>query len=232
MSTPSSSSRCRVCQAGDLLSDVLVLDGRRAAAASPPVFPTPCLCAACGLLQLNRALPLPHHVSYRSGASSTARSHLQAYIEQLRGKVSLAAGDAVLDIGSNDGTFLRFYPDTLRRVGCDPAGKQFAALYEGLELVPACFTKEGVAALGGVAPRFKAVSSVAVFNDVPDPVLFARDVASVLDDEGLWTLEQSYVLTMLQRSSIDTICHEHLEYYGLRQIRDIMQRAGLKVSES
>ena len=68
-----------------------------------------------------------------------------------------------------------------------------------------------------------------MFYDLPDPVLFAGDVASVLDDEGVWALEQSYVLTMLQRNSIDTICHEHLEYYGVRQIKAIMDRAGLKI---
>ena len=46
-----------------------------------------------------------------------------------------------------------------------------------------------------------------MFYDLPEPVTFAKDVHSLLADDGIWTLEQSYVLTMLERNSIDTICH-------------------------
>ena len=245
MLTAARSSHCRVCKAGSLTA-VVDLGAKAGAASSPadssedperrrrastlPLAPALHLCSSCGLLQLKHASQFRPPSDYRSGVSSTARAHLQALNEEIRGKVPLAAGDSVLDIGSNDATFLRFYPEDLRRIGCDFAGKQFAGCYAGLEHVPDYFTKEGLSAgLGGKTPRLKVVSSIAVFNDVPDPVLFASDVASVLDDEGVWALEQSYVLTMLQRNSIDTICHEHLEYYGVRQIKAIMDRAGLKI---
>jgi hypothetical protein len=68
-----------------------------------------------------------------------------------------------------------------------------------------------------------------MFYDLPDPIQFARDIYDLLDDEGVWTLEQSYAATMLERNSIDTICHEHLEYYGVKQIKYIMDAAGFKI---
>jgi NDP-4-keto-2,6-dideoxyhexose 3-C-methyltransferase len=69
-----------------------------------------------------------------------------------------------------------------------------------------------------------------MFYDLEDPVGFARQVGSVLDpQEGVWVFEQSYMPLMLARNSYDTICHEHLEYYGLKQIAWITARAGLKV---
>mmetsp|Transcript_5398 Transcript_5398/g.10685 ORF Transcript_5398/g.10685 Transcript_5398/m.10685 type:complete len:310 (-) Transcript_5398:1018-1947(-) len=91
------------------------------------------------------------------------------------------------------------------------------------------FTEENVRALFRPDIWFQLVSSVAMFYDLPDPVQFARDIHDVLAEDGVWTLEQSYVLLMLERKSIDTICHEHTEYYGVKQIKDIMDRAGLKI---
>jgi GDP-mannose 4,6-dehydratase len=73
------------------------------------------------------------------------------------------------------------------------------------------------------------VSSISMFYDLPDPVKFAKDIYSILDDNGIWTCEQSYILTMLRTNSIDTICHEHLEYYALHQVKEIADRAGFKI---
>jgi hypothetical protein len=47
--------------------------------------------------------------------------------------------------------------------------------------------------------------------------------------DGVWHFEQSYLPSMLRTTSYDTICHEHLEYYALRQIKWIIDRAGLKI---
>jgi len=191
-------------------------------------------CADCGLVQLKHTVKnselYEYEYGYRSGISNTMRSHLADYNKKLQELSCVKEGDSVLDIGSNDSTFLRFYPPSIRRIGIDPTGKQFVAYYnDDVELVPTYFTKEAVVAALGSSIRFKCVSSISMFYDLPDPVQFAKDIYDVLDDEGVWTLEQSYILTMLQRNSIDTICHEHLEYYAIRQIRDILAKANFKI---
>jgi probable phosphoglycerate mutase len=180
-----------------------------------------------------------HLYGYRSGLNEMMCRHLQEYNRELCAMVhgGLKHGSWVLDIGSNDATFLKFYGEGveglgLRRVGCDPTGKQFASCYEGvegLELVDTYFTKEALVGVYGPNVKFRAVSSISMFYDLPDPVQFARDIYDLLEEDGVWTLEQSYVATMLERNSIDTICHEHLEYYGVRQIKEIMDRAGFKI---
>ena len=187
-------------------------------------------CRDCGLVQLRDLVSsselYEHMYGYRSGINPMMIKHLKDYNTDLQSIASLQPGDAVLDIGSNDATFLQFYPDNVTRVGCDPTGKQFASYYEGLTLVPDYFTAANIQPLG---LKFKAVSSISMFYDLPDPVQFARDIHSVLADDGVWTLEQSYILTMLERNSIDTICHEHVEYYALRQIKKIMDLAGFVI---
>ncbi len=66
-----------------------------------------------------------------------------------------------------------------------------------------------------------------MFYDLEDPVGFARNVNALLDADGIWVLEMSYMPLMLAMNSFDTICHEHLEYYSLSVLNTIMARAGL-----
>jgi hypothetical protein len=68
-----------------------------------------------------------------------------------------------------------------------------------------------------------------MFYDLEAPLAFMQEVAEILDDEGVWVLEQSYMPTMLLRNSYDTVCHEHLEYYGLKQIKWMTDRTDLKI---
>ena len=77
--------------------------------------------------------------------------------------------------------------------------------------------------------RARVVTSFSMFYDLPDPVAFMREIHDVLADDGIWVFEQSYMPTMLEKRSYDTVCHEHLEFYGLRQIHWMAGRVGLEV---
>ena len=232
---------CRLCK-GTRLIDVINL-GEQVITSRFPVLgdtTTPkttiilVLCEDCGLVQLKHTVKntelYEYEYGYRSGISNTMKAHLENYNKELQIISGVKEGDFVLDIGSNDSTFLRFYNSNINRIGIDPTGKQFVKYYSNnIQLIPTYFTKHAVVSHLGEKVRFKCVSSISMFYDLPDPVEFAKDIHSVLEDEGIWTLEQSYILTMLERNSIDTICHEHLEYYAIRQIYDILTRADFKI---
>ena len=229
---------CRICQ-GAHFTEVVNLGNHIITSRFPKVGDTTTpsglirlvMCDSCKLVQLKDSTPASemyeHFYGYRSGINATMRNHLTAFNEELQAKVGLTPGDSVLDIGSNDCTFVGHYPDFVKRHGCDPTGVQFTDFYKATNttLFPTYFTRAAVATAG----PFKAVTSISMFYDLPDPVQFAKDIYSVLAPDGLWALEQSYSATMLERNSIDTICHEHLEYYGVKQVKDIMDRAGFKI---
>jgi GDP-D-mannose dehydratase len=143
--------------------------------------------------------------------------------------VDINAGDTVVDIGSNDSTMLQYYSDEIQRIGVDPTGSQFLQFYKEVELLDTYFTKENFISKFGPNLKCKMVSSISMFYDLPDPVQFAKDIYSILEDDGIWTCEQSYLVEMLKTNSIDTICHEHLEYYSMRQIVEIAARSNFKI---
>jgi hypothetical protein len=68
-----------------------------------------------------------------------------------------------------------------------------------------------------------------MFYDLDDPIEFAQHIHDHLDRNGIWHLEQSYMPSMLRLNSYDTICHEHIEYYTLFNIKYIFDRADLKI---
>lgn len=230
---------CRICRS-DSLIDVIKL-GEQIITSRFPIYgdySTPktditlCMCKQCGLIQLKETTNpeelYEYEYGYRSSISNTMRNHLLEYQQEIISKVKLNDGDVVVDIGSNDSTMLQLYNKNLRRIGVDPTGKQFKQYYGEVELLPTYFTYENfVNEFGNI--KCKMVSSISMFYDLPDPVQFAKDIHSVLEENGIWTCEQSYLLTMLKRNSIDTICHEHLEYYALHQIKEIADRSGFKI---
>lgn len=192
-----------------------------------------CMCNNCGLIQLNETTPpddmyKTNNYGYLSSISNTMKNHLKNYHNEILEKVNLKKDDIVIDIGSNDATFLHFYEENIRRIGVDPTGNQFKKFYYDLELVPDYFNYNNVINNFGNI-KCKIISSICVFYDLPDPVQFAKDVYELLDDDGIWTCEQSYLLDMIKTNSLDTICHEHLEYYALTQIIEISNRTNLKI---
>jgi NDP-4-keto-2,6-dideoxyhexose 3-C-methyltransferase len=189
---------------------------------------------ACGLVQLRHSFDpgelYGDNYGYRSSLNRSMVEHLQAVVTRLRNRVSLGKGDVVLDIGSNDGTLLSFYPDDgPELIGIDPTSRKYARFYKPhIRRVESLFPSDALTSvLAG--RRAKVVTSIAMAYDVEEPQSFFNDVAAVLADDGIWLLEQSYMPTMVEITAYDTICHEHLEYYGLTQIDYLARRAGLRV---
>ncbi|MFQ5480958.1 MAG: class I SAM-dependent methyltransferase [Thermodesulfobacteriota bacterium] len=232
--------RCRVSKSENLVS-VLQL-GRQAltgvfpGSAEEPVTRGPLelvWCPDSGLLQLKHTYNADEmygdNYGYRSGLNQSMVTHLTHKVRHLESLVEPKAGDVVLDIGSNDATTLKAYSIAgLKRIGIDPTGKKFAEYYpEEIRLVPDFFSTSGY---NSVAKEpAKIITSIAMFYDLDDPIKFAREIESVLADNGVWHFEQSYMPSMLRTNSYDTICHEHLEYYSLGVVKKILDTAGLKL---
>ena len=68
-----------------------------------------------------------------------------------------------------------------------------------------------------------------MFYDLKDPNNFLSEIKKVLDENGVFVLEQSDLRLMLNRNSFDTICHEHLEYYSIKIIKEMLEKNNLKI---
>ena len=185
-----------------------------------------CAEASCGLVQLSCTYDLVEQYGdgygYRSGLNKGMVKHLGEIAKHLDND----RRKFVLDIGSNDGTLLSKYSRDLNCygkpgefVGFDPTSKKFAKFYPpDVEKHAEFFTATAFRAAYGGACKADIVTAISMFYDLPDPQQFVHDVASILSDDGVFYFEQSYVGSVVERLAYDTVCHEHLEYYGIKQV--------------
>jgi cyclopropane fatty-acyl-phospholipid synthase-like methyltransferase len=185
---------------------------------------------ACGLLQMRKSVPptvLYSAYWYRSGTNQTMRQHL-AGIATTAADMTGEDKSAVLDIGCNDGTLLKSYPKAFKRFGIDPSDIVKEITDPDIKAVNDLFPSPELDRVLGKT-KLDVVTSIAMFYDLEDPVAFAREIEKYLAPEGIWIVEMSYMPKMLEMNSYDTICHEHLEYYSLAVLEQIMERGNLKV---
>ncbi len=182
----------------------------------------------CGLLQMEHSVPpeiLYDAYWYRSGTNQTMRNHLKEIAETAT-TLHTKSNAKVLDIGCNDGTLLLNYPDNYEKFGCDPS--DVAQEVKHAKVVQDIFPSQ---ALDGIleGKKMDIITSIAMFYDLESPVEFVKNIHQHLADDGLWVFEMSYMPTMLELDSYDTICHEHLEYYSLKVLQNICSKGQMKI---
>ena len=189
------------------------------------------LCQACGLVQLRETTRpdlLYEDYFYRSNVSNTMRMDLQDVVISVLGEVRIASGDAVLDIGCNDGLMLSMFPSDLERVGIDPAKNiDWSHLEESVEVINDYFPSN---LLEGRS--FKVITTTAMFYDLDDPNHAAAEVKRLLAKDGVLCIQVSYLCDTIKDMNFYDICHEHLAYYSLSTLSYLMQRNGLEVFDA
>jgi len=193
-----------------------------------------CKHECCGLLQLRHSYD-PNEMyrdnyGYRSSLNNSMINHLHGKVKKILTAVQLERSDIILDIGSNDGTLLKAYPKNgFVLAGIDPIAEKFRKYYSDyIQIIPDFFSASRIKT-NFKRKKVKVVTSIAMFYDLESPMDFMKEIHKVLDKKGIWIFEQSYMPAMLKKNAYDTICHEHLEYYSLKQIKWMIDRTGFKI---
>lgn len=184
---------------------------------------------ACGLLQMEHTVPPEVLYSvywFRSGTNDTMRRHLKGIVDDVISIFDKPDAN-VLDIGCNDGTLLKYYPEHYKRFGIDPSDIA-QEIKEDITVIQDIFPSHELGSLLE-EKSIDIITSIAMFYDLEDPIKFTSGIKSLLSYNGIWIFEMSYMPTMLRITSYDTICHEHLEYYSLAVIEYILKQAGMKI---
>ena len=188
----------------------------------------------CGLVQLKDSYDLDEMYGdtygYRSGLNQSMVKHLQSKVKKIVEIVDVIDGDIVLDIGSNDATLLKAYSnDNIQLYGVDPSAEKFRQFYtDNISLITEFFPSRSLFEKMA-EKKARIVTSISMFYDLEDPLKFVEAVYDLLDPNGVWVFEQSYLPTMIKTNSYDTVCHEHLEYYCLKQIKWMMDAVGFNI---
>ncbi len=197
-------------------------------------------CQKCKLIQFTKLAPnddlYGSTYGYRTSLSDYMVKHIKKKFISLCLTKYLKKNSYVLDIGSNDGTFLNFFANKrkdLNLYGIDPSSLKFKKYYnKEISLIPDYFSKKKIDVFfkkEKVRKKFNLITSFAMFYDIEDPNSFAKDIFNLLEKNGLWVLEFSYFPLLLKNLTYDQICHEHVTYYTLTTFSKIAKQNGFKV---
>lgn len=223
-------SKCRACH-GNALTKVIDL-GQSAIADdylkdrdNSARYPLACcLCEDCGLLQLNHVVDpsaIYDDYIYWSTSSPGLDKHFQQYADNTSRLLKLTADSLVMDIGCNDGMLLRHFKQKGAQViGVEPS-KQIAnyANESGLDVINSYWNEVSAALIKQKYRPLDVVTANNVFANVDDIYNFAKNVASVLAENGVFVIETGYHLSLIDNFVFDNIYHEHLSYFSVSTLQ-------------
>ena len=232
---------CRLC-GGTRLTEVLSLAPTPPANAfvdrpgvRQPSFPLDVFfCEGCGHVQLLDVIDpelLFSDYVYTSGTSPVFVRHFQSFAADLVDEFALPPGTLAVDVGSNDGTFLRFLREAgLVVLGIDPARDIARRTTEaGIETLAAFFTMESARELRAARGEAGLISANNVFAHIDDLAGVIEAVREWLAPAGIFVFEVSYLADVYQDTLFDTIYHEHLDYHAVKPLVPFFERAGMEL---
>jgi len=161
---------------------------------------------------------------YRSGISQSITSDLKTIA--LEGAKEVGNEGTAIDIGCNDGTLMSFLPDSMVKVGFEPAYNVAVIAQKHGRVLVDYFNADWYLSM---MEKAKLITAIAMFYDLEDPTRFCHDVSSCLEEDGVFIVQQNYLGLMLVNNAYDNICHEHLTYFSLASLKPILEKAGLEV---
>ena len=192
------------------------------------------LCNDCKLLQLEHNAPPESMWNdqywYKSGINKMIKDNLEEIVLEAEKTVKLKKGDIILDIGCNDGTLFEYYATKgLIKYGFEPS-KNVAreAKEKGFEVANDFFGSEKFKEKFG-NKKAKVITAISMFYDLENPNKFVGDIVKILDNEGIFVVQQNYLASMLEQNAFDNICHEHREYYSLTSLKPLLEKYGLEI---
>jgi hypothetical protein len=236
-------STCQICGKSNLCSALFLgflpaVNSMRAIGAPAdvePWFPAEMLvCRDCHLAQLGFAVDpavlFPPGYPYTSGSTRVLRENFADLYREAHDRIGLASNDLVADIGSNDGTLLaNFREGGHRVVGIEPTDTGALARERGIPTLKAFFDMNTVETVLREHGQPKLVTAANVFAHIPDVHAVVDAVERLVSDDGYFVSESHYLGDLVETLQYDTIYHEHLRYYSLTSLQELLGEHGFAI---
>ncbi len=193
-------------------------------------------CSKCGLVQLGDAVDpnkLFKKYAYTSGVSVSFKYHLFSFAELLVKKFQLSSNDLVIDIASNDGTLLQgFVKFNVKVLGIEPSNVAKIAVENGIPTVNDFFDERVSNQILKEHEKAKIITAANIFAHVKELDSFMKGIKLLLKEDGIYVSESQYLQDIIEKLEYDTIYHEHLRYYGLKQMVYLLELYDMEVFDA
>ena len=193
-------------------------------------------CTNCDLYQLRHTAPQELLYKgtywYKSGVTNFMVNHLRELAEEVSVYLKDRDGASVLDIGANDGTFLKYISSDIKRIAVEPAKNLQEELASSCDVAyPEMWTTSFAERLKQSEGDFDVITALGMFYDLDDPLDFVGGVSQALKDDGVFIAQLMCMSNMLDTNDLGNICHEHIEFYTLKSLKYLFEKCGLIIQE-
>jgi SAM-dependent methyltransferase len=191
-------------------------------------------CHDCTLVQIDHTIPKENMFSdypYVSGTTNTLVRHFNETSGRLVSTYDLHDNDLVVDIGSNDGTWLAQYqPFGLRVLGVEPAANVAQMATEhGRPTLNRFFNEDTADIILEQHGPASLVTAAGVLFHLEELHSVIQGIGRILAPKGVLVVQAIYLGGMIENLAFDQIYHEHLCYYTLRSIGRLFALHGLEI---
>lgn len=190
-------------------------------------------CHDCSLVQIGYTVPkekmfVDHN--YMSGTTRSLTDHFRTVGAEILSRLNFRANDYILDVGGNDGTFLKYFREKEIGVVNVDSGKRQAEISQGngIYCVNRFFNEETAKMLLQDKGPALCIHGSGIFFHLEEFHSAFQGIQSLLAKDGILVAEFIYLPQMIERCAFDQIYHEHLTYYTLSTFAGLLSQFGLE----
>jgi hypothetical protein len=194
-------------------------------------------CRACTMVQIDHTIPKESMFTdypYVSGTTKTLPAHFRATAERIAAAYDVSSKDLVVDIGSNDGTWLKQWEFSGARVLGVEAASNVAKLAQdaGVPTWNRFFNAECCRDILAEHGPAKIITASGVFFHLEELHSVVEGISLLLSQDGVFVVQAIYLGGMVENTAFDQVYHEHLCYYTLKSLSALLEQHGLEVFDA
>ena len=167
---------------------------------------------------------------YRPGITKEVVDHHCEQADKIIKKNKIEKNSLVVDIGSNDGTLLNEYKQKgMKVVGVEPTNMAKLANEINIETLQMSFNQEATKKIIKKYGKAKLITATNVFAHMSTLNDVMSGIFNLLDDNGLFILENHYIIDILRLNQYDSIYHEHIRSYSLTSLDYLFNLYNMKI---
>ena len=159
---------------------------------------------------------------FYTGSSELMKLHFKKYAEWVKSKF-LKSNLKLIEIGSNDGTFLsNFKNSSIDYVGFEPSKNVAARAKENnIKTINKFFNTENIKTIKNYINNTDVICASNVICHIPDLKNLILTVDELLSKKGLFIFEEPYMGAMFEKVSYDQIYDEHIFMFSINSVKKI-----------
>ena len=196
------------------------------------------LCENCGHVFTLFAIPpedryQKHDYSYDSSNSIISLKHFRNFCETVLTELSVQKDSIIVDIGGNVGTLLNYFKEKGFKnvLNVEPSNNiSKIAVKRGIPTFNGFFNNDSCSYISkNFGRNVDLLLSSNVVNHADNIHELLQSAKNILSEEGVFIFEVPYLMDLIQKTSFDTIYHEHVHYYGVKPLFEILKKYGFSI---